>query len=181
MENEEKLLQWNIRIKMLFNPILWKNFLVVLGIPILLLGLVFSFTGRFKETSYLAGGLFVFFGFIWFIVGVVIDLSGGFFASYLLTSKGIYFSSGKTEKSIADIAVIAGILTGSSSATGAGLLARAEQTSFIEWGQIKKLKVRRGSRYIFARKGFGSKPVGIYCTKENFEKVLSLIQSKCKG
>ncbi len=63
---------------------------------------------------------------------------------------------------------------------GAGFLARAEQDASVEWEKIKKVKVRKGIRYIFVRGGFGNKPIGLYCNKENFEPVLALIQSKFK-
>jgi hypothetical protein len=66
------------------------------------------------------------------------------------------------------------------SMAGAGFLARAEQDASVEWEKIKKVKVRKGIRYIFVRGGFGNKPIGLYCNKENFEPVLALIQSKFK-
>lgn len=177
--NEENLFQWNSRIKMLGNPILWGNFLVVFGAPILVLGIVLGLVGKIQEAILLAGGLFAFFAVIWFVTGMVIDLGGGFFASYRITSKGIYFASGKSEKAVADAVTAAGALAGSAGTAGAGLLARAEQSAFIEWGEIKKVKVRERSRHLFIRKEFGSKPIGLYCTEENFQKIRDLVQSKC--
>ena len=123
------------------------------------------------------GGLFVFFAVIWAAVGAVFDIAGGFHASYTITSKGIYFSSGKTEKDIADAVTVLGILSGSAGRTGAGLLARSEQDAFIGWSEVRKVKIREGKCYIFVRKGFGSKPIGLYCTEENFRPVLQAIRS----
>ena len=180
-EAEKVLLKWDHNIKMLFNPVLWGSFWACFGIPAILLGIGFSFTGNMKVAVLLPAGLIAFFAVIWFITGIVIDLGGGFSASFVITSRGIYFSSGPGAKKAADIATVIGALAGSVSGAGAGLLARAEQDNAISWGKIKKVKVRKGMRYIFVRGGFGNKPIGLYCNQENFEQVLALVQSKFKG
>lgn len=179
--SEENLFQWNYQIKMLFNPTLWKTFFVIFGIPIALLGLVLKFIAKIHPVLLPMAGIFVFFFVIWVITGIMMDLMGGFLASYRLTSKGIYFTSGKNEKNIADAVTVIGALTGKPGMAGAGLLARAEQSNFIDWAKVKKVKVRAGSRYIFIREGFGCKPVGLYCTKENFHQVLDIVRSHCQG
>src|SRR3989339_690888 len=79
---EEVLFKWDHSIKMLFNPVLWGNFVACFGIPAILLGIGFSFTGHFQGAALLAGGLIAFFGVIWFITGIVIDIGGGFAASF---------------------------------------------------------------------------------------------------
>jgi hypothetical protein len=182
LEPEENLFQWNARIRMLFNPILWRSFLLVFGIPTVLLaaGLSVAF-GSVENALLMALGLFTFFFVIWIITAIVVDLIGGFQAKYLITTKGIYFESGKVEKATANAAVVVGALTGSSGAAGAGLLARSEQSSFIDWKRVKKVTVRPSSRVITVRGGFGSKPIGLYCTEENFHKVLETVRAKCQG
>lgn len=179
-ENEQILFQWGHSIKMLFNPVLWGSFAACFGIPAVLLGLGLSFTGHLNAAILFPAGLIAFFAVIWFITGIVIDIGGGFLSSFVITPKGIYFSSGPVAKKVADTATVVGALTGSALGAGTGLLARSEQDSFIEWSAIKKVKVRKGMRYIFVRGGFGSKPIGLYCNKENFEDVLKLVQSKFK-
>lgn len=179
--DEKILFQWNYRIKMLFNPILWKNFVLVFGLPIFLLGVAFMMTGKVMASLFFMGGAFVFFALVWGIAGVVIDLAGGFHASFLITSNGIAFTSGKSEKTVADSVAVIGALAGSASAAGAGLLAKSEQDAFIGWDEIRKVKVRKGMRYILIRKGFGSKPIGLYCTAENFSGILELVKTKCTG
>jgi hypothetical protein len=179
-EKEEVLFKWDHKIKMLFNPVLWGSFVACFGIPAILLGIGFSFTGNLKAAVLLPAGLIAFFAVIWFITGIVIDVGGGFAASFVITSRGIYFTSGPGAKKAADMATVIGLLAGSAGATGAGLLARAEQDNSVEWKKIKKIKIRKGIRYIFVRSGFGSKPIGLYCNKENFDQVLALVQSKFK-
>jgi hypothetical protein len=181
LEKEEVLFKWNHQIKMLFNATLWKTFFAIFGIPITLLGLLIKFVGHAHHVLLAMAGIFAFFFVIWIIAGIIIDLMGGFYAKYVITSKGIYFASGKKERAIADAATVVGVLAGSLGATGTGLLARSEQDNSVEWEKIKKVKVRKSQRYIFIREGFGSKPIGLYCNKENFEPVLALVRSKFKG
>ena len=179
-ENEEVLFRWDHKIKMLFNPVLWGSFVACFGIPAVLLGIGLTFTGNMKVAVFLPAGLIVFFAVIWVLTGIVIDLGGGFFASFVISSKGIYFSSGPGAKAAANAATVIGVLAGSATGAGAGLLARSEQDAFLAWEKLKKVKVRKSIRYIFVRGGFGNKPIGLYCNKENFEQVLALVQSKLK-
>jgi hypothetical protein len=180
-ENEAILFQWDHKIKMLFNPVLWGGFLAGFGIPALLLGIGMSFPAGVVQGFLFSGILLAFFFVIWVITGIVMDLAGGFSAHFLITDKGVYFASGKGSRGVANAATVLGALAGSASTTGAGLLARSEQDGAIEWKDVKKVKVRRGMRYIFIREGFGNKPIGLYCNKENFEPILALVQSKFKG
>ena len=181
LEKEEILFKWDHNIKMLFNATLWKTFFMIFGIPITLIGLFLKFVGKVHPVLLPMAGIFAFFFVIWIIAGIMIDLMGGFYAKYVITSKGIYFASGKKERAIADAATVVGVLAGSLGATGAGMLARSEQDAFVEWTKVKKVKVNAGSRYVFIREGFGNKPIGLYCNKENFEQVRALVQSKFKG
>jgi len=178
---EKILLRWSHKIKMLFNPVLWGNFLAGFGAPALCLGIAMSFPAGIAKGFLFSGVLLGFFFIVWVITGVVIDLAGGFSAHFVITDKGVYFSSGKGAKGAANAATLIGALAGSASTAGAGLLAKAEQETAIAWKDVKKVKVRKGMRYIFIREGFGNKPIGLYCNKENFEPVLSLVQSKFKG
>lgn len=180
-EAEKVLLRWDHNIKMLFNPVLWGNFLAGFGIPALILGIAMSFPAGAARGFLFSGALLAFFFVIWVLTGIVMDLAGGFSASFVITDRGIYFTSGKGSKTAANTATLMGVLAGSASTTGAGLLAKSEQNVAIEWKSLKKVKVRKGMRYIFVREGFGKKPIGLYCNKENFEQVLALVQSKFKG
>ncbi|MBF0479193.1 MAG: hypothetical protein HQL26_06885 [Candidatus Omnitrophica bacterium] len=179
--DEDVLFKWDHKIKMLFNPILWGSYLACFGIPAILLGIGFSVTGNIKVALFFPVALMAFFAVLWFIVGIVIDIGGGFSASFVITSRGIYFSSGPRAKKAADMAAVIGAFAGSASGAGAGLLARAEQDTSVTWDKIKKIKVRKGMHYIFVRGSFGNKPIGLYCNKENFDSILSLVQSKVRS
>lgn len=177
-EAEEALLPgWSHRIRMLFSSRLWKSFLLVFGIPVLLFGIVVSFvSGTGDGLVVLFGGMGLF-GLLWAMVGAIVDLTGGFTAAYLVTARGVHFRLGKGARGAAEAATLLGILARSSSGTGAGMLALSEQDGFIAWSGIRKLTISDRSRYVQIRGSFGSKPIGIYCTEQNFSKVCDIIQA----
>lgn len=57
----------------------------------------------------------------------------------------------------------------------AGMLARAEQDAFLAWDAIGKVSVSDGSFYIELRGKSATKPIGLYCTPENFHSVRELV------
>jgi hypothetical protein len=124
-----------------------------------------------------AGGV-VFFALIWAIVGVVVDLAGGFEANYVVTNEGVYFRSGKKAQAVANFATVAGALSGSPGLTGAGLLAKSERGAFLAWKDVRKITVDDAGNYIEIRGRFGSKPIGLYCSKEEFQRIRDLVRAQ---
>lgn len=175
--DEDILLQWAHPIKMLFSARLWRTFVFVFGIPIVILGVIVMVAAGVKEGMIVVAGGFSFFAIVWAIVGAVVDISGGFSASYVVTKKGVYFSSGKGARAVAGTATLVGALAGSPGMAGAGLLARSEQDAFIAWNDIRKVSVDEGSRYIEIRAELGSKPIGLYCNEEAFQHMRDLLRT----
>jgi hypothetical protein len=161
---------------MLASARMWKNFLLAFGIPAVVLGVVTAFIGGPGLGGTVIAGSVLLFAVLWAVVGAVIDIAGGFTASYLLTNKGIRFTMGRGARGAADAAALIGVLAESSGGAGAGLLARAEQFAFLAWSDLRKVTINESSRYIQVRAGLGSKPIGIYCTEENFPRVRDLVR-----
>ena len=177
-ETEEALLPgWSYRIRMLFSARLWKSFLLVFGIPVLLLSIVMSFASKPGDGMVVLLGGLALFGFLWALVGAVVDLTGGFTAAYLVTDRGVHFRLGKGARGAAGADTLIGVLARSPTGTGAGMLALSEQDGFIAWNAIRKLTISDRSRYVQIRASFGSKPIGIYCTEQNFAVVCDLIRT----
>jgi hypothetical protein len=122
-----------------------------------------------------AGGLAILLG-IFVLVGVVIDLFGGFKVVFFLTSHGVRSVAGKGAKAAATAAFWMGALTGHPGAAGAGLLAESEQNVFIPWTDVTKIKVKTWRRYIHIKREWGFKPIGLYCTPENFAPVMEILR-----
>jgi len=169
---------WSHRIRMFTSARLWKSFLLVFGIPATLLSLVVAFTSGIENGTIVLFATWGVLAFLWALVGAIIDVTGGFTAAYVVTSEGVRFRLGKGARGAADAATMVGVLAGSTAAAGAGLLARSEQDAFIAWRDVRKVTIRERSRYIQIRAGLGSKPVGIYCTEQNFLPLCALVRAR---
>lgn len=173
-EPEGVLLVWESRIRVLANRNIWTSMLVVLGIPSVLLGVLIAFAAEQVELAVYVplGFMAVSFG-IFVLVGLAIDLFGGFRATFILTTEGVRSIAGKGAKAAANAAILAGALTGRPGVAGAGFLAKSEQNVFIPWKNVKSAKVR--GRYVLIKGPWGDKPIGLYCTPENFAQVQDIV------
>jgi len=177
---EQVLLQWTGRVRVLSNPMVWRNILLCFGIPCLLVGFLFlAISGDAGSSLLLAAGLFTFFIVLFVLIGLVVDLFGGFRALFTLTDRGIWSHSGKAAKAASTAAVVGGLVTASTTAVGAGLLAKSEQAAFIAWEEAGKVKVTPRRRHVLVKGGFLQKPIGLYCTAENFAGVLAVLRERC--
>ena len=80
-------------------------------------------------------------------------------------------------KAVAISSLFAGARPGGAGAAGAGLLARSEQNVIIRWEDVRKIKVRPGRRFVLIRGGWADKPIGLYCTPENFAQVMDILRT----
>ena len=173
---ERMFAEWKYDIKMLLSGRMWRNFLLVFGIPLGILAAVFMITATPRDAAIVFFGGFVLFGAIWTIAGVVIDLAGGFRAYYALTNEGIHFAMGKGAQDIAAKVTLVGALIGKPGMMASGMLAKAEQRAFAAWPDITRINVSPSSHYIEIRRKHAIKPIGIYCTAEDFGPILEVIR-----
>ena len=178
-EDERILLTWNARIRVLFNPSVWGGLLAAVGIPSVFLSLLMFSVSR--QADSLLFGVVIFTGVMvmFVVITAVIDLFGGFRVVFALTTNGVRSVSGKGAKAAASTAFWAGLLLGKASVAGTGLLAESEQDVFIPYSEVTKVKVRPGRRYILVKGGFLQKPIGLYCTPENFAQAEAFIRQHC--
>lgn len=169
---------WPARIRVLNNPSLWGAWLVGFGVPSIIMGFVFGVIGRADEGLIAGAGFLLFFLVIFLAVGAVIDLFGGFKALFQLTETGVWSLSGKGTQRTANAALVGGVFAGSASSLGAGIAAREEAKVFIPWDELRSVKVHRGARSILIRGSFGTKPIRLYCTPDNFDAVLKIVLEK---
>lgn len=174
---EQLHLTWEARIRVLTNPNIWASMLLVLGIPSVLLGVFFAILAKRPEYALLVplGFMSILLG-IFVLVALVIDLCGGFKVVFFLTSHGVRSVAGKGPQAVSTVAVLAGIFAGKPGAVGAGLLAESEQNVFIPWQAITKIKVKTWRRFIMVKREWGFKPIGIYCTPENFPQAMEVLR-----
>jgi len=174
---EQLHLSWETRIRVLTNPTVWFSLLLAFGIPSVLLGIFVAVISKRPEYALMVPlvAMSVLFG-LFILVGLVIDLFGGFKVVFYLTSHGVRSVAGKGAKAASTAAVLAGIFSGNPGAVGTGLLAESEQNVFIPWKDISKLKVKTWRRFIMIKREWGYKPIGLYCTPENFPQVMEIFR-----
>jgi hypothetical protein len=178
-EDERILLTWNARIRVLFNPSVWGGLLTAVGIPSVFLSILMFAISREVDSLFFGPAIFTGVMVMFVVIAAVIDLFGGFQVVFALTSNGVRSVSGKGAKAAATAAIWTGILFGKASVAGTGLLAKSEQDVYIPYKEVTKVKVRPGRRYILVKGGFLQKPIGLYCTPENFAQAESFIRQHC--
>ena len=178
-EVEQALLMWPTRVRVLLNPIVWTSVVLGFGIASCLTGILVAALVRSFWGLLMGVGGFVLFMVIFIGIGIVVDLFGGFRVTFALTSAGVRSVAGKGTAAASSAAVWGGILAANPAAMGAGLLARSEKNVFIPYGEVMKVKVSTGRRYILVKGSFGQKPIGLYCKPENFQQALGILKERC--
>jgi hypothetical protein len=176
---EAALVAWDTRIHILNNPTLWSQILIAVGIPSLLLGVLVAFVAEDAGFALMFPLIIMSVMLVIFaLAGLIIDLLGGFRVRFLLTGEGVRSLSGGGARAASTAAVAAGLLAGSASVAGAGLLARSEQDVFIPWGAITRVRVNARRRIVTIRAGWLDKPIALYCTLDNFGEVMDVLRAR---
>ena len=177
--DEQVLLMWPARVRTLLNGPLWKGLAVAFGSGVALVCVIFVLAGSGSTGLLVGGGLFLGIMALVAVVCAVIDLFGGLAATFALTTDGVHSVAGKGAAAASDAAVVVGALAGNMSAMGAGLLAQSEKNAFIPYGDVRKIKLGSGRRYVLVKGGFLDKPIGLYCTAENYDPALKILRDRC--
>lgn len=175
---QQVLLEWPARVPVLRNRNLWFNVCIGFGIPSIVIGSFFGWGDSLVTGLKFSAGFLVFFLMLFVVIGGVIDLLGGFRVLFRLTDAGVESLAGKASSRAGRIASVGGFLAGSMGAVGAGLAAREEAHVFISWDEVQSTKVNERTGYVLVKAGFFSKPIGLYCTPENFQQVLKIVQER---
>ena len=178
---EELWLAWDARVRVLLNPSVWGGVLLAFGISSCLFTALMLFISKSPWALAVGAGIFAFFMAIFVVVGLAIDLFGGFQTTFALTTQGVRSIAGKAAGRAADAAFWTGVLLGSAGAAGAGLLAKSEKNVYIPYGEVTKVKFKPGRRYILVKGVFLQKPIGLYCTPENYDQAEAILRQECPG
>lgn len=164
---EDVQLEWEYKLPFLHSSLL-KKILIAFGTPIIVTGVILAlWIGMLNGLiiMMIVAGLFS----IGVLVAAIV-FADGFHFTFRLTAEGIWSHLSKREGSIANATMAGGLLAGSPGATGAGLLAKAEQSVFISWSDIKKVKVVEKNCSIKIGRPLGYKPIELYCSHKAYSK-----------
>jgi hypothetical protein len=94
---------------------------------------------------------------------------------YAVSDEGILLETlDKTARAVDRIAVVGGVLGGSAQATGAGLIARSQETQALRWAGAFRAQFRPRSRVVVLRNAWRQLMV-VYCTPETYDAVAETI------
>ena len=178
-------IQWDYAIPF-FSWYVFRIFFFLFFSPIVVFFLVILLSGGFNTLSIesLNPGLTYAFYLLSIFVLLTIFISwilfkDGFLYTYIVNNKGFYQISGQRQKKVNRATIILGVLGHSATTTGAGLLSYSGEERFISWKDAKVINIDHEKKYIYISRGrIALGPIGMFCTAENFNHVVSLIHEK---
>ncbi len=176
-------LSWERKIPLITNPFLVLQCIAIpLGIGIFLGLLFWIFTGA-RDMLLLFGVLGGFLAFLFLFVMLVLQIvtGGGLLTTFFISSEGVAHKAGGTTSSLNRAATAGSVLMGSMGGTGAGLLAMSQECNVLEWNDIRYISVYPSVRSLVFRSPLLIGPVVLYCTEENFSRVLTMAKEYAKA
>jgi hypothetical protein len=174
----EDTLAWSRVVPLATNPVVIKDLFLVLFVPALLAGILFTIivgdVAMLLLFLGLAVGLFV----LGFVIMTVLQLGtkGGLNTFFYIGSEGVAYKAGKETKILNRVATAGSFAMGSAAGTGSGLLAISEEANTLFWEDVRYVTVNTGMKMILFRSPALISPIPLYCTDENFPAVVGMIR-----
>jgi hypothetical protein len=173
-----ELLTWNRKIPLITNPWL---VLQCIGIPLgiaLVFGTLFSLISDSWDMLVLfliiAGGL----AFLMLLIMLVLQLvtGGGLETTFFISDEGVAHQAGSMTRTLDRVSTGGSAVLGSLSGTGAGMLAISQENNMLIWEDVRYISLYPGVRSLVLRSRYLISPVVLYCTEENYSRVLSMVK-----
>lgn len=173
----EDSLRWDCKIPLITNTILIRDSAFVFGGAILLLSSVLFLLTWDYNMFY----LFFIVGAAVFVLALVIMLVlqvalGGLDTTFYINTRGVGYNAGKSTKALDRLTLLGAASLGSMAGAGAGSMAVSEESNFLPWGDVRHITVHSRQRLITLRTKYLIFPVPLYCTPDNFNRVLGLVE-----
>jgi hypothetical protein len=178
-KNDEGFI-WDAHTPVVTSSIAMKQMVMALGAGILFLAIILGIMdfGALISLIPVLLAIFLVLVVIGFIVSVAIQAvtRGGPVATFAVTKQGIGYRAGPVSEAI-NLATLGGaVVTGSLSAGGGSLINMSREMDFIAWKEMRSATARTSDRSIVVYRKELISPVAVYCTKENFEPVVSMVR-----
>jgi hypothetical protein len=174
-----ELLTWDRKIPLITNPWLVLQCITIpLGIG-LVFGTLFSLvTGSWEMLLLflvIGGGLAILLVLILLVLQLV--TGGGLQTTFFISNEGVAYRAGSVTRAIDRAAAGGSVVLGSLSGTGAGMLAIAQEENLLAWEDVRYISLFPGVRSLVLRSKYLISPVVLYCTEENWSRVLSMVRA----
>jgi hypothetical protein len=176
-------IHWESDIPLVANSLLWQEILVALGVTVLIIALIVILVSKTSEwlliTAFFAI-LYIAFILIALLVLVAISrsLEGGFSARFYANNAGVGFDAGRQVKILRSGTHVLWLLSGLIDAAGPNLKSLTHEENFIAWRDIAAVRVYHRPKVLLIRSKERLNPLSLYCTPENFEKILEMFQKR---
>ncbi|MBU2602956.1 MAG: hypothetical protein KKA32_12460 [Actinobacteria bacterium] len=172
-------LTWDFDIPLITDRFMLWEFFKVSGISALLVPILVGLMGFFVEGELVLlpwqVPVFAFAAmFVLFLLASLL-LGNRHGATFHINADGVGYAARKRERRLNRLAIIVGVLGGSPTATGAGLLAASRETMFIPWEDVQRVKVYRGPRVIVLKDSWHVVQ-RLYCPPALFEQATRLVE-----
>lgn len=172
-------LAWSRVIPLATNPVVVKDLFLVLFVPALLAGILFTVivgdVAMLLLFLMLAVGLFV----LGFVIMTVLQLGakGGLNTFFYISSEGVAYKAGKETEILNRAATVGSFAMGSAAGTGSGLLAISQEANALFWENVRYVTINTGMMMILFRSPALISPIPLYCTDENFPVVVGMVRN----
>jgi hypothetical protein len=175
-ETAEDILSWERKIPLITNPYLVIQCIAIPSGIGVVLGLVFWLVTGAQEMLLMFVVLGGFLALVFLLVMLVLQVvtGGGLLTTFFISSEGVAHKAGSMTRTLDRAATAGSVLLGSMGGSGAGLLAMSQECNMLEWKDIRYVSVYPSVRSLVFRTPQLIGPVVLYCTEENFSRVLAM-------
>jgi hypothetical protein len=172
-----EFLSWDRKIPLITNPwLILQCIAIPLGIAIVF-GTLFSLITESWEMLVLflvlGGGLAGLMLIILLVLQIV--TGGGLLTTFFISDEGVAYRAGSVTRTIDRVAGGGSAVLGSLSGTGTGMLAISQEENMLSWQDVRYISLYPGVRSLVLRSKYLISPVVLYCTEENWSRVLSMV------
>lgn len=175
-------MEWKISVPIFRDPVILKQLGIAVGIPFGLVALVITLMSDGSVyTLYALGLIGVLLFLAWLLIMAV--YRGRYEVEFILDDQGVLCrtQAGQAKRSriINFLTVVLGFLSGKPAVAGAGMLAQARQSEFLQWGCVTRVKYRPRQRTILLRGGW-TENIALFCTEENYRTVEQAVKNRIR-
>ena len=182
MEESGKEIVWEKQIPLFSNTVVTKQLAMVIVIPAFLV-MIFLIV---LDPVMIAEAFLVFV----LLLGIFAVLSviamgmiqaatrGGLSAEFRLDDKGMYYDAGENSRSLNRITMMGGVMAGSPALLGGSMINISRESESMAWKDVRKITAYDSQLTVVAYRKSLVSPIGLFCTDENYERVLDFTTSR---
>ncbi len=176
-------IHWESVIPLVANSILWREIVFALGIPLLIIAAIVVIVSNASDRLLVVAFFSVLFGiFLLIALAVMIAISrsleGGLSARFYANNAGVGFEAGRATKTLSRGAHVLSLISGLIDTAGPNFRSLTQEENFIAWCDISGVRIYHRPRIVLIRSMEMRSPLALYCTTENFERILEMIRKK---